>query len=54
MLYKLVSADLRRLTKLVKGLLHQGWILYGGIAFDDDHYLQEMKEADKISDKTNM
>jgi hypothetical protein len=35
MFYKVVSADsIARLTKLVEDLLHQGWILVGGIPFD--------------------
>jgi hypothetical protein len=43
MFYKVVQADnITRLTKLVEDLLHQGWILAGGIAFDGQNYLQAL------------
>ena len=41
MFYKVVQADnVARLTKQVEDLLHQGWILAGGISFDGQIYLQ--------------
>jgi hypothetical protein len=41
--YKIVSANNPEiLTQLVEELLHQGWKLAGGIAFDGNHYLQAM------------
>jgi hypothetical protein len=43
MFYKIAIADnLTRLAQLVNDLLHQGWILAGGIAFDGQQYLQAM------------
>jgi hypothetical protein len=43
MFYKVVQADnITRLTKLVEDLLHAGWILAGGITFEDQLYLQTM------------
>lgn len=44
--YKIVSADdTVQLIKLVEDLLHQGWTLAGGIAFDGNHYLQAMTNS---------
>lgn len=46
MFYKVVSANSPEiLTQLVIDLLHQGWILAGGIAFDGNHYLQAMTRS---------
>jgi hypothetical protein len=46
MFYKVVTADsLNRLTQIVADLLHQGWILAGGIAFDGQNYLQAMTRS---------
>jgi len=46
MFYKVVQAEnITRLTKLVEDLLHQGWILTGGIAFDGQNYLQSMTRS---------
>ena len=46
MFYKVVQADnITRLTKLVEDLLHQGWILAGGITFDGQNYLQAMTRS---------
>jgi hypothetical protein len=30
---------------LVTDLLHQGWLLVGGVAFDGNHYLQAMTRS---------
>jgi hypothetical protein len=46
MFYKVVQSDsIARLTKLVEDLLHQGWILAGGITFDGENYLQAMTRS---------
>ena len=46
MFYKVVQADnIPRLTKLVEDLLHQGWILAGGIIFDGQNYLQALTRS---------
>jgi len=46
MFYKVVQAEsIARLTKLVEDLLHQGWILNGGIAFDGQNYIQAMTRS---------
>jgi len=46
MFYKVVQAEsIARLTKLVEDLLHQGWILAGGITFDGQNYLQAMTRS---------
>jgi hypothetical protein len=46
MFYKVVQADsITRLTRLVEDLLHQGWILGGGITFDGQNYLQAMTRS---------
>ena len=43
MFYKVVQAEsIARLTKLVEDLLHQGWVLAGGITFDGQNYIQAM------------
>ncbi len=46
MFYKVVQAEsIARLTKLVEDLLHQGWILVGGITFDGKNYLQTLTRS---------
>lgn len=46
MFYKVVQADnIPRLVQLVEDLLHQGWILAGGIVFDGQNYLQAMTRS---------
>jgi hypothetical protein len=46
MFYKVVTADnITRITKLVEDLLHQGWVLAGGLAFDGQQYLQAMTRS---------
>jgi hypothetical protein len=46
MFYKVVQAEtIVRLTKLVEDLLHQGWILAGGITFDGQNYIQAMTRS---------
>ena len=46
MFYKVAQADsIIRLTKLVEDLLHQGWILVGGISFDGQNYVQAMTRS---------
>ncbi len=46
MFYKVAQAEtIARLTKLVEDLLHQGWILAGGITFDGQNYLQAMTRS---------
>jgi hypothetical protein len=46
MFYKVVQDEsITRLTRLVEDLLHQGWILAGGIAFDGQFYLQAMTRS---------
>jgi hypothetical protein len=46
MFYKVVQADsIARITQLVEDLLHQGWILSGGITFDGQNYLQAMTRS---------
>jgi hypothetical protein len=46
MFYKVAQAEtITRLTKLVEDLLHQGWILAGGITFDGQNYLQTMTRS---------
>jgi hypothetical protein len=46
MFYKVATADnLNRLVQIVTDLLHQGWILAGGIAFDGQQYLQAMTRS---------
>jgi hypothetical protein len=46
MFYKVATADnINRLTQIVADLLHQGWILAGGIAFDGQQYLQAMTRS---------
>jgi hypothetical protein len=46
MFFKVVTADnLQRLTQLVEDLLHQGWILAGGICFDGQNYLRAMTRS---------
>jgi hypothetical protein len=46
MFYKVVQAEsLSKLTRLVEDLLHQGWILAGGIVFDGQSYLQAMTRS---------
>ncbi|HSB65302.1 MAG TPA: DUF1737 domain-containing protein [Anaerolineales bacterium] len=46
MYYKIVSADSTEiLAQLVTELLHQGWTLVGGIAFDGNHYLQALTKS---------
>lgn len=46
MFYKVVAEEsIARLTKVVTDLLHQGWILAGGIAFDGHNYLQAMTRS---------
>jgi hypothetical protein len=43
MFYKVVHAEnLTELSRLVEELLHQGWVLAGGLAFDGYFYLQAM------------
>jgi hypothetical protein len=43
MFYKVATADnLNRLVQIVADLLHQGWVVAGGIAFDGQNYLQAM------------
>jgi|WetSurSiteA1Bulk_404760.scaffolds.fasta_scaffold133129_1 hypothetical protein len=46
MFYKVVQAEsTARLTRLVEDLLHQGWILVGGITFDGQNYLQALTRS---------
>jgi hypothetical protein len=46
MFYKVVQAEsIAKLTRLVEDLLHQGWILAGGITFDGQNYLQAMTRS---------
>ena len=46
MFYKVVQADsIARLTKLVEDLLHQEWILAGGITIDGQNNLQAMTRS---------
>jgi hypothetical protein len=46
MFYKVVQAhNIARLTMLVEDLLHQGWLLVGGISFDGQNYLQAMTRS---------
>jgi hypothetical protein len=43
MFYKVAAADiLNRLVQIVADLLHQGWVVPGGIAIDGALYLQAM------------
>jgi hypothetical protein len=46
MFYKVVAEEtIARLTQVVTDLLHQGWIVAGGITFDGQKYLQAMTRS---------
>jgi hypothetical protein len=46
MFYKVVYEEsIARLTQVVTDLLHQGWILAGGITFDGQYYLQALTRS---------
>jgi hypothetical protein len=46
MFYKVAQAEsIARLTKLVEDLLHQGWVLAGGVTFDGQFYLQAVTRS---------